>query len=57
MAGLTTAALAKRAGVTPPTSEMITQYRTTEKLPRFDNFAKLCKGADLDAIYILGLTK
>lgn len=54
---LTTAALAKRAGVTPHTSEMITQYRTTEKLPRFDNFAKLCKGADLDAIYILGLTK
>lgn len=55
MAGLTTAALAKRAGVTPP--EMITQYRATEKLPRFDTFAKLCKGADLDAIYILGLTK
>ena len=37
--------------------EMITQYRTTKKLPKLDTFAKLCKELDLDAAYILGLTK
>lgn len=52
--GLTTIEIAKRIGVTP---EMITQYRTTKKLPKLDTFAKLCKELDLDANYILGLTE
>lgn len=51
---LTTTEIAKRVGVSP---EMITQYRTTKKLPKLDTFAKLCKELDLDAAYILGLTK
>ena len=51
---LTTTETAKRVGVSP---EMITQYRTTKKLPKLDTFAKLCKELDLDAAYILGLTK
>ena len=50
---LTTTEIAKRVGVSP---EMITQYRTTKKLPKLDTFAKLCKELDLDAAYILGLT-
>ena len=52
--GLTTVDIAKRIGVSP---EMITQYRTTKKLPKLDTFAKLCKELDLDANYILGLEK
>ena len=52
--GLTTAEIARRVGVSP---EMITQYRTTNKLPKLDTFAKLCKELDLDANYILGLTE
>ncbi|MBR2341397.1 MAG: helix-turn-helix transcriptional regulator [Clostridia bacterium] len=52
--GLTTIEIAKRIGVSP---EMITQYRTTKKLPKLDTFAKLCKELDLDAKYILGLTE
>ena len=52
--GLTTIEIAKRIGVSP---EMITQYRTTKKLPKLDTFAKLCMELDLDANYILGLTK
>ncbi len=52
--GLTTIQIAKSIGVSP---EMITQYRTTKKLPKLDTFAKLCKELDLDANYILGLTK
>ena len=52
--GLTTIEIAKRIGVSP---EMITQYRTTKKFPKLDTFAKLCKELDLDANYILGLTK
>ena len=51
---LTTTEIAKRVDVSP---EMITQYRTTKKLPKLDTFAKLCKELDLDAAYILGLTK
>ena len=51
--GLTTIEIAKRIGVSP---EMITQYRTTKKLPKLDTFAKLCKELDLDANYILGLS-
>ena len=51
--GLTTVEIAKRVGISP---EMVTQYRTTNKLPKLDTFAKLCKELDLDANYILGLT-
>lgn len=50
--GLTTIEIAKRIGVSP---EMVTQYRTTKKLPKLDTFAKLCKELDLDANYVLGL--
>ena len=49
--GLTTIEISKRIGVSP---EMVTQYKTTKKLPRLDTFAKLCKELDLDANYILG---
>lgn len=52
--GLTTVEIARRIGVSP---EMVTQYRTTKKLPKLDTFAKLCKELDLDANYILGLTE
>ena len=50
--GLTTIEIAKRIGVSP---EMITQYKTTKKLPKLDTFAKICKELDLDANYILGI--
>ena len=50
--GLTTIEIARRIGVSP---EMITQYRTTKKLPKLDTFAKLCKELDLDSNDILGL--
>lgn len=50
--GLTTIEIAKKINVSP---EMITQYKTTKKLPKLDTFAKLCKELDLDANYILGL--
>lgn len=49
--GLTTIEIAKRVGVSP---EMITQYKTTKKLPKLETFAKLCRELDLDANYILG---
>lgn len=52
--GLTTVQIARRVGVSP---EMITQYRTTKKLPKLDTFAVLCRELDLDANYILGLDK
>ena len=52
--GLTTVEIARRIGVSP---EMITQYKTTKKLPKLDTFARLCKELDLDANYILGLTE
>ena len=52
--GLTTIELAKRIGVTP---EMITQYKTTKKMPKLDTFAKICKELDLSADEILGLKK
>ena len=50
--GLTTIEIAKRVGVSP---EMITQYKTTKKLPKLDTFARLCIELDLDANYILGI--
>lgn len=49
--GLTTIEIAKRVGVSP---EMITQYKTTKKLPKLETFARLCRELDLDANYILG---
>ena len=52
--GLTTIEIASRIGISP---EMVTQYRTTKKLPKLDTFARLCKELDLDANYILGLTE
>ena len=51
---LTKAEIAARVGVSP---EMITQYRTTKKLPKLDTFAVLCRELDLDANYSLGLDK
>lgn len=52
--GFTTVEIARRVGVSP---EMITQYRTTKKLPKLDTFARLCQELDLDANYVLGLTE
>ena len=52
--GLTTIEIANRIGVSP---EMITQYKTTKKLPKLDTFSKLCIALDLDANYILGISK
>lgn len=52
--GLTTIEIARRIGVSP---EMVTQYKTTKKLPKLDTFAKLCNELDLDANYILGVNK
>ena len=51
--GLTTVEIARCIGVSP---EMVTQYKTTKKMPKLDTFAKICKELDLDANYILGLT-
>ena len=50
--GLTTAEIARRVGVSP---EMITQYKTTKKLPKLDTFARICRELDIDANYVLGL--
>ena len=52
--GMTTVKLARRVGVS---SEMITQYCTTKKLPRLDTFARLCQVLDVSADYILGIDK
>lgn len=51
--GLTTVEIAKRVGIS---SEMVTQYVTTKKLPKLDTFARLCKELDVSADYILGLS-
>lgn len=50
--GVSTVEIAKKIGVSP---EMVTQYKTTNKLPRLDTFAILCKELDLSADYILGI--
>ena len=50
--GLSTTEIAKRIGVSP---EMVTQYRTTNKLPKLDTFAKLCAVLDCSADDILDL--
>ena len=46
--------LAQMVGVSP---EMITQYKTTKKLPKLETFAALCKALECSADYILGLDK
>ena len=38
------------------TATMLTQYKTTEKLPSLETFAKICKAIDVSADYILGLS-
>lgn len=50
--GMTTVEIAKKLGVSP---EMITQYKTTKKMPRLDTFAKLCEILDVSADEILGI--
>ncbi len=50
--GLTTVEIAARIGVS---SEMVTQYATTDKLPSLTTFARLCKELGFSADYILGL--
>lgn len=54
LSGLTTVEIAKKVGIS---SEMVTQYKTTKKLPGLETFAKLCTALDVSADYILGLTK
>jgi len=49
---LTKKEIGKRIGIS---SEMVTQYITTDKLPTLVTFAKLCKELDLSADYILGI--
>ncbi len=44
--------MAKMVNVSP---ETITQYCATQKLPKSDTFALLCKALDVSADYILGL--
>ena len=50
---LTKTEIAERVGVS---SEMITQYCTTSKLPRLDTFAQLCKTLNVSSDYLLGLS-
>ncbi len=50
--GVSSVEISKKIGVSP---EMVTQYMTTDKLPRLDTFARICKEFDLSANYILGI--
>lgn len=52
LSGKTTVEIGKAIGVS---SEMITQYTTTSKMPSLITFAKLCKYLDISADYILDL--
>lgn len=52
LSGLTVSEIALHMNIS---SEMITQYKTTGKLPSLENFAKLCKILKCSANYILGL--
>ena len=52
MSGMTTVEIARQIGIS---SEMITQYKTTKKMPSLETFALLCKVLDVSANYILGL--
>ena len=49
---LSTVEIAARVGIS---SEMVTQYCTTKKLPSLETFAALCKVLNVSADYMLGL--
>jgi len=53
LSGLSMKEIAEKIGVTP---EMVTQYKTTQKLPSVETLALLCKVLDVSADYILGLS-
>ena len=53
LSGLTLREIAKQVGVS---ATILTQYRTTKKMPSLETFARICKVIDADANYILGLT-
>lgn len=50
--GLTSVEISAKIGVSP---EMVTQYMTTNKMPRLETFARICKELDLSPAYILGV--
>ncbi|MCM1043068.1 MAG: helix-turn-helix domain-containing protein [Corallococcus sp.] len=51
--GLNTVELSRKIGVTP---EMITQYCTTDKMPRIETLEKLQRALDISSDYLLGIT-
>lgn len=53
LSGLTYTEIAKRVGIS---ITMISQYKSTKKMPTLENFARICQVLNLDANYILGLT-
>jgi len=53
MSGLSMKEIAKRIGVHP---SMVSEYKTTKKMPSLETFALICKALDVSADYILGLT-
>ena len=53
LCGLTNTEIARRVGISVA---MLTQYRTTKKMPNLENFAKLCEVIGCDANYVLGLS-
>lgn len=50
--GLTAVEIAAKIGVSP---EMVTQYMTTDKMPRLETFARICKELDISPAYVLGV--
>ena len=50
--GLTSEEIASKIGVSP---EMVTQYMTTNKMPRLETFARICKELDISPSYVLGI--
>lgn len=50
--GLSKKELAEKIGVSP---EMITQYCTTDKMPKLETFYRLCRALDVSADYLLGI--
>ena len=52
LSNLSTKEISKKIGVS---RQMITQYKTTKKMPSLETFALLCKAIDASANYILGL--
>ena len=45
--------IANEVGISPA---MLTEYKTRNKMPSLETFAKLCKVIDASADYILGLS-